>query len=135
MEEERIIDDVITPVTEDVSEDITIEPNKPLSTYEKINKLNIALDELANDITVDNELDNLENEISLPEISSEEMSKELADANDESQEELANEITAEEDDLEYDDASSSKGQFILIGILSIILIALLIAMIVFTNAL
>ena len=134
-------------VSEEVEEEATednateeVQPAKEENTYDKIRRLNMSLDELSNDISVDSDLDNKErseliNEISMPEISSEEMRAELGDAaDDKSQEELANEITSTDDEYE-DSAASSKGQFILIGILSIILIALLVAMIIFTNAL
>ena len=154
--------DVLTPAsielaTPEKTEEVT--ENSNTGTYDKISKLNMALDELANDLTIDELMGNSNeenvNEITIPEVSNEEFAMDLENneetkeelvneiSNDdnisnleneeETQEELAKEITEEEP--EEVEEGSSKGQFILIGILTIILVALLIAMVMFTNAL
>ena len=114
--------------------------------YDKIDILNASLVDLANEVhgvtpTIKTE-DNVvmptiseENGIAMPEVSINEVKNDLEQPAvvDEEQAELVKEITSVEEDATNE--PSSKGQFILIGILSIILIALLIAMVVFTNAL
>ncbi|MBR3523548.1 MAG: hypothetical protein IKN87_02555, partial [Bacilli bacterium] len=130
MEEEKIVEDISTPVSDDiispvneniadinvddfklpVTENIadidkdTLNPSSveietpsvedndsEMGIYNKIEKLNMNLDELANDLTVDELMDNsnddIVNEITMPEVSSEEVSKDL-----ESNEEIEKEI-------------------------------------------
>ena len=120
MEEERVVEEVTENVTNNTD------------TYERINRLNMALDELANDMTIDDSAENkelevrLDNEVEMPEVEKEELLNDLEKA-------IGKESTEENEEVEND--NGSKGQFILIGILTIILIALLIAMLIFTNAL
>ena len=132
---------------EKVVEEITEDSIKNLSTYEKIVKVNEAFDKINNKMVLDeqaiganimpetNEVPSIEenvapasaviespevsNEIAMPEVNNDDIAKDLAS------EEVADDNTTE----------GSKGQFILIIILSIILIALLVAMIVFTSSL
>ena len=139
MEEELVVDGVGLGVSDD-------------QPYNKINILNESLDALANEVNgidmnaVNNEVampvvssDEVSNEVTMPTVSIDEVNNDLSNPEEtivteeeKEQAELVKEITSEEDAT---NEPSSRGQFILIGILSFILIVLLIAMVVFTNAL
>ena len=139
MEEELVVDGVGLGVSDD-------------QPYNKINILNESLDALANEVNgidmnaVNNEVampvissDEVSNEVAMPTVSIDEVNNDLSNPEEtivteeeKEQAELVKEITSEEDAT---NEPSSRGQFILIGILSFILIVLLIAMVVFTNAL
>ena len=119
MEEEVMISGVNTGVNE--------------QPYDKINKLNESLDALAVEVHGVGEL-STSNEIEMPSVSSIEMQSDLnTNIVDAEQAAVVKEITDPEEDATNE--PSSKGQFILIGILSFVLIVLLVAMVVFTNAL
>lgn len=140
MEEELVVDGVGLGVSDD-------------QPYNKINILNESLDALANEVNgidmnaVNNEVampvvssDEVSNEVAMPTVSIAEVNNDLSNPEEtitkeeeKEQAELVKEITSEEEDATNE--PSSRGQFILIGILSFILIVLLIAMVVFTNAL
>lgn len=129
MEEEIIVDGVGLGVSD----------NQP---YNKINILNESLDALASEVNgID--MDKVNNEIEMPAVSNIEVSNDLGSQDvseavaietdeEKEQAELVKEITSEEDAT---NEPSSKGQYILIAFLSLVLIALLIAMVIFTNAL
>ena len=125
MEEEIVVGGVGSNVSDD-------------QPYNKINILNESLDALANEVNgID--MNKVNNEIEMPTVSSAEVSNDLSNPEEtivpdeeKEQAELVKEITSEEDAT---NEPSSKGQYILIAFLSLVLIALLIAMVIFTNAL
>ncbi len=109
--------------------------------YDKIDILNASLTELSNDVHGIPSKP-VVNEIDMPSVSSLEVENDLINNEeikeettvvDEEQAALVKEITSNEEDATNE--PSSKGQIILIGILSFVLIVLLVAMVIFTNAL
>ena len=73
--------DTLNPSSVEIETPSVEDNDSEMGIYNKIEKLNMDLDELANDLTVDELMDNsnddIVNEITMPEVSSEEVSKDL----------------------------------------------------------